>query len=103
MGLFLTLLTLPVSGPVGGTIWIAEQVRAAAEGERYGEAAVHQELMDLEYWYERGELTDVEFDEAADVLLERLMAESELQAAHGDDVDGDDIDEVVVDEESGDA
>lgn len=73
MGLFLTLITLPVSGPVGGTLWIAEQVRAAAEREYYDEAAIREELAALDERAAAGELDEEEYEAAADELFERLL------------------------------
>jgi hypothetical protein len=73
VGLLLSLLTLPVSGPVGGVAWIAEQVRAAAEREYYDEGAIRLGLAELEERYEAGELTEEEFEAASDELFSRLL------------------------------
>jgi cytochrome c-type biogenesis protein CcmI len=83
MGLFLNLLTLPVSGPVGGTIWIAEQVRAAAEREYYDEASIREQLLELEQRFQAGEIAEEEYEEVADELVERLLAAGELRDAPG--------------------
>jgi uncharacterized membrane protein len=73
MGLLLKLVTLPVSGPVGGTMWVAEQVRAAAEREYYDEAKIRERLEDLDERLAAGELTEEEYEAASDELLERLL------------------------------
>lgn len=80
MGLFLKLVTLPVSGPVGGVLWIADQVRGAAERELYDEEAIRQQLADLEEQYEGGELAEEEFDAASDELFQRLLEAREFWA-----------------------
>jgi cytochrome c-type biogenesis protein CcmI len=73
MGLLLTLVTLPVSAPVGGALWIAEQVHAAAEREYYDEEAIRGQLEDLEERFAAGELVEDDYEAAADELLERLL------------------------------
>lgn len=81
MGL-LKLLTFPVSGPIGGTVWIAEQLRAEAERELY-ESAIHRDLIVLQQRYESGELSQAEYEEAADLLVDQLLAADELDEAGG--------------------
>jgi cytochrome c-type biogenesis protein CcmI len=73
MGLFLKLITLPVSGPVGGTLWIADQVRQAAEREYYDEATIRGQLAELDERFAAGELAEDEYEAAADELLERIL------------------------------
>jgi cytochrome c-type biogenesis protein CcmI len=73
VGLFFTLLTLPVSGPVGGTLWIAEQVQAVAEREYYDEATIRGHLADLDERFAAGELAEDEYETAVDELFERLL------------------------------
>ncbi len=73
MGLFLSLLTLPVSGPVGGVLWVAEQVRAAAERDYHDEEAIRLGLAELEQRLEAGVLTEDEYEAASDDLFERLL------------------------------
>jgi Gas vesicle protein G len=97
VGLLLNLITLPVSGPVGATAWIAEQMQAVAEREYYDEAAIRQELLELEQRFDAGDLTEDEYEEAADELVERLLMAGELQAVR-DDVDEHPLDEELRDE-----
>jgi cytochrome c-type biogenesis protein CcmI len=80
VGLFLSLVTLPVSGPVGGVLWVAEQVRAAAEREYFDEGAIRQRLADLEQQVEAGELAEDEFEAASDELFQRLLEAREFWA-----------------------
>ena len=71
MGLLSGLLLLPLA-PLRGTIWIAEQLAAYAEGELDDERAVRRLLVDAEAALEAGELTEDEFDRIEDELLSRL-------------------------------
>ena len=72
MGLISGLLKLPLA-PVTGTIWIAEQVQAAAESEYYDEAAIQDQLREIDEARTAGTIDDAEADAAEDALLQRLM------------------------------
>jgi hypothetical protein len=72
MGFLVDLLTLPVTGPIKGVIWIAEKVAEEAEKKLYDEDAVRGQLMELELRYDLGEISEEEYLEAEEVLLERL-------------------------------
>jgi hypothetical protein len=71
MGLLSGLLTLPLA-PVRGTVWIAEQIAAQAEGELGDEAAVRRRLAEAERAFELGAITRGEYEAIEDELLERL-------------------------------
>ena len=83
MGLLFNLLTLPVTGPLKATTWIAEQVLETAEREYYDEGALRQALLDAETAHRLGELTDEEYDAVADTLFERLLAARQYTAMKG--------------------
>lgn len=72
MGLITGLLKLPLA-PVTGTVWIAEQVQAAAEAEYYDEGAIQAQLREIDAARAAGTIDDAEADAAEDALLERLM------------------------------
>ena len=71
MGLLTSLVLLPLA-PARGTIWIAEQLAAQAERELAEEPAVRRLLLEAEAALERGDLTEAEFEQVEDELLERL-------------------------------
>ena len=73
MGLLTGLLLLPLA-PVRGTIWIAEKLAAYAESELNDERAIRRLLLEAEAALEAGELTEAEFDQVEDQLLDRLDA-----------------------------
>jgi hypothetical protein len=81
VGFLLDLLTLPVTGPIKGVIWIAEKVTEQAEKELYDEDAVRGKLMELELRYDLGEISEEEYLAAEEALLERLRVIRERQAA----------------------
>jgi hypothetical protein len=72
MGLIGGLLKLPLS-PVLGTVWIAEQIQAAAESEYYDEGAIQAQLREVDEARRSGAIDEAEAAAAEDALIERLM------------------------------
>ena len=72
MGLLTGLLTLPLA-PVRGTIWIAERLLEEAERELNDPASIEQHLLEAEASYERGEISEEEYEDLEDQLLRRLI------------------------------
>jgi uncharacterized membrane protein len=77
MGLLTGLLTLPLA-PVRGTMWIAERLLEEAERELNDPRAVEQRLLEAEERFERGEISEEEFELIEDELLRRLTARGGL-------------------------
>jgi hypothetical protein len=72
MGLFTTLLTLPLA-PVRGVVWLAEQLEGEAYRQWSNPAAIRLELAEIEAAYEAGDLTIEERDVRQDELVGRLL------------------------------
>jgi hypothetical protein len=72
MGLISGLIKLPLA-PVTGTVWIAEQIQAAAEAEYYDEGAIQAQLREIDAARAAGTIEEAEADAAEDALLERLL------------------------------
>ena len=72
MGLISGLIKLPLA-PVTGTVWLAEQIQAAAEAEYYDEGAIQAQLREIDAARAAGTIDDAEADAAEAALLERLM------------------------------
>ena len=72
MGLISGLIKLPLA-PVTGTVWLAEQIQAAAEAEYYDEGAIQAQLREIDAARAAGTIDDAEADAAEDALLERLL------------------------------
>ncbi|MBL7183578.1 MAG: gas vesicle protein GvpG [Anaerolineae bacterium] len=81
MGFLTNLLTFPVMGPIKGVVWIAEKVNEQVEKELYDEDAVRGKLMELELRLDLGEISEEEYTEAEEVLLERIRIIRERQAS----------------------
>ncbi|MFF3499402.1 gas vesicle protein GvpG [Streptomyces sp. NPDC003247] len=71
MGLISEVLLLPFA-PVRGSGWVIGQVLREAERIYYDPATVRAELSRLEEQLEAGEITEEEFDQREDELLDRL-------------------------------
>lgn len=71
MGILSGLLLLPLA-PVRGTIWLAERLAEVAERELDEEATVRRLLVESEIAFESGDLSEAEYEQVEDELLERL-------------------------------
>jgi hypothetical protein len=71
VGIFTGLLLLPLA-PLRGTIWIAERLAEYAARELDDETAVRRLLAEAEIALESGELSEAEYEQVEDELLERL-------------------------------
>ncbi|MBL7201510.1 MAG: gas vesicle protein GvpG [Anaerolineae bacterium] len=81
MGLLLKLLAFPVMGPVKGLVWIAEKIAEQAENELYDPDKVRGKLIEFELRLDLGEITEEEYLQAEEILLDRLRIIRERQAA----------------------
>ncbi|MCU0490894.1 MAG: gas vesicle protein GvpG [Chloroflexaceae bacterium] len=72
MGIFTTLLTLPISGPLKGVFWLAETLTEQAEGELYNPEKIRAQMTDLELRLDMGEISEEEYNAAEELLLARL-------------------------------
>jgi hypothetical protein len=71
MGFLTGLLLLPLA-PLRGTIWVAERLMEVAEREVDSEATFKRLLVEAEIAFEAGELSEGEYEQIEDELLERL-------------------------------
>jgi len=66
------LLTLPVSGPLSGTQWLAEKIAEQAEQQYYNPEVVQAQLMQLELQLDLGQITEEAYMAQEELLLARL-------------------------------
>lgn len=71
MGLLKAILTAPAA-PIRFVDWTANQVLDAAEREIYDPSRIRRQLAELSERLDRGELSECEFDELEDDLLDAL-------------------------------
>jgi hypothetical protein len=81
MGMLIDLLTLPLTGPINGTIWIAEKLLEQAENEMYDEGKVRAKLMEMEMLLDLGDISEETYMAAEEELLERLRDIRAFKAA----------------------
>ena len=65
--------------PLKGVVFIAEKIKEHAEGEFLNEEGVRQELRELYLLLETGKLSEAEFTEREEQLVDRLEAIEEYK------------------------
>jgi hypothetical protein len=83
VGLIKEVVLLPFA-PVRGSGWVIGQVLREAERIYYDPATVRAELARLEEQLEAGEISEEEFDQREDELLDRLEIGQRSGGATGD-------------------
>jgi hypothetical protein len=73
MGLISGLLTLPLA-PVRGVVWVAGQLRDAAEGQVCDPAAIRAQLAALNQDLEDGRISSDDFEREEERLLDLMQA-----------------------------
>jgi Gas vesicle protein G len=71
MGFLTGMLLLPLA-PLRGTIWLAERLTEVAERELDNETSLRRLLVEAEMAFDSGELSEAEYEQVEDELLERL-------------------------------
>jgi hypothetical protein len=71
MGLLTGLLTLPLA-PLRGVGWTIEQLVRAAEDQYHNPDLIRRELAELDRARRAGRISEAEFDQREDELLDRL-------------------------------
>jgi len=80
--MFLDLLFLPVTGPIGGLIWIGEKIQERADIEYDESENLHKLLLSLQLAYDMGNISEEEFEIQEEELLLKIQAlEEEEEAA----------------------
>ena len=72
LGTLLALPLLPLTGPIKGTLFIAEKLAERAETELYDQDKVRAQLMELELRYDMGEIMEDQYLAAEKELLDML-------------------------------
>lgn len=79
--MFLKLLTFPVSGPLGGIIWIGEQLLERASAELDDQQNLQKQLLALQLAFDIGDLSEEEFEIQEEELLLKIQALEEEEEA----------------------
>ena len=82
--MFLDLLFFPVTGPIGGLIWIGEKIQERADIE-YDEAEnLHKLLLSLQLSYDMGNISEEESEIQEEELLLKIQALEEEEEAENE-------------------
>ena len=79
--MFLDLLLLPVTGPIGGLIWIGEKIQERADIEYDESENLHKLLLSLQLDYDMGNISEEEFEIQEEELLLKIQALEEEETA----------------------
>jgi hypothetical protein len=82
MGLLTGLLTFPLA-PVRGTMWVAEQVLAAAEEQYYDPARIRARLEEIEHLRRQRAIDEVQARTEEEELVQRLLEGRRRREAGG--------------------
>lgn len=58
--------------PVNGVVWLAEQIKEAAEADMFDESKIRESLLALQMKLELEEITEEEYQERETELMERM-------------------------------
>ena len=73
-GLLFNVLAAPVTLPTKGLLFVLEKIREQVQEEMLDEGKVRQNLLELQALLDAGAITDEEFYELEEALLDRLDA-----------------------------
>ncbi|MDF5717015.1 MAG: gas vesicle protein GvpG [Rhizonema sp. NSF051] len=77
--MFLELLTFPISGPLGGIIWIAEQLQERANAELDDAQNLQKQLLALQLAFDLGDISEEDFEIQEEELLLKIVAQQEAE------------------------
>ncbi len=66
------LLSLPVTGPLRMSLWLLRTLAERADAELYDEGKIRNDLAALELRYDMGEISEEDYQNAEDDLMNRL-------------------------------
>jgi hypothetical protein len=72
MGPLGSLLTFPLTGPLRGLLWVAEQLHDQARRELYDPERIRRQLVELELQLDLGQISEEAYEAAETALLEQL-------------------------------
>lgn len=83
----LNLLLAPLTAPLDGIVWIAQQIQERAEAELDNAENLHKRLLALQLAVDMGEISEEDFEEQEEMLLLAIqeLEERQRQAAVEDD------------------
>ncbi|NUO48758.1 MAG: gas vesicle protein [Polyangiaceae bacterium] len=87
MKLLATILTAPVSVPLLGVGWVADEILDAARRQYYDIDSIRRELEEVNRALDAGEIDAAEFEEREAAILDRLEEAQAWHATASEEVD----------------
>ncbi|MBS0016564.1 MAG: gas vesicle protein GvpG [Arthrospira sp. SH-MAG29] len=75
----LRLLLAPLTAPLDGIVWIGEQILERAEAELDDNENLNKRLLALQLAYDMGDISEEDFEEQEEQLLQEIIALEESQ------------------------
>lgn len=75
----LRLLLAPLTAPLDGIVWIGEQILERAEAELDDNDNLNKRLLALQLAYDMGDISEEDFEEQEEQLLQEIIALEEAQ------------------------
>ncbi|MEB3886517.1 gas vesicle protein GvpG [Lyngbya sp. CCY1209] len=75
----LRLLLSPLTAPLDGIVWIGEQLLERAEAELDDRDNLNKRLLALQLAYDMGDISEEDFDEQEEELLQQIQALEEAE------------------------
>ena len=72
--MFLELLTFPLSAPLGGIVWLGEQLLERANAELDDAQNLQKQLLALQLAFDLGEIPEEDFEAQEEELLHKIQA-----------------------------
>jgi hypothetical protein len=84
----LNLLLAPLTAPLDGIVWIAQQIQERAEAELDNAENLHKRLLALQLAVDMGEISEADFEEQEEMLLLAIqeLEERQRQAAEDEEM-----------------
>ncbi|MGL5196332.1 MAG: gas vesicle protein GvpG [Chroococcales cyanobacterium] len=82
------LLTFPISGPLGGIVWLGEQLLERATSELDDIQNVQKQLLALQLAFDMGDISEEDFEIQEEELLLKIQAmEEEMEAEQQEEME----------------
>jgi hypothetical protein len=72
--MLMKLLLAPITGPIGGVVWIAEKIQERTNTEFDAQENLHKRLLSLQLAFDLGELGEEEFEAQEEEILLKIQA-----------------------------
>lgn len=78
------LLLAPITGPIGGVLWIAQKIQEQVDQQVDDKDNLHKRLLSLQLAFDMGEIPEDEFEEQEEELLLAIEALEEESTSDND-------------------